>query len=791
MSSAALAAPQGRTFVHELPSSSVLDSDAFFCAPADLSGWFGVPNAARATGKEGRKGSRREMARRLLQPTPLLPLAVLIPLLLLVMHCAGGCRAAADRRAFGDTVPKSDRAAAAVVREVPRRGQGAAQAYTVAAAAAEGGKSNEGWAPIRIVVFTEDLEEKTRVKGKQRYCKAAEEACMNYLGQEATCTARDVLTDAKKELYKTKIIPEAVKLHAERLLVQPVAGNIVVPRNPGDNCQHFTIPTGHKQKGVADADMVLYAAAGPFRHDVPAWAATCVTLDDSRPFVGAMEFNPAYMTDLARSVRVAAHELAHALGFSHEAMQLKGMVGHELHVRGVKRKLVTGATVMARAAAHFSCGTLKGMELEQDDTGGVQAKVPHWEGRNAKDELMAPTVGAGYYTALTLAVFADLGYYRVNWGMAEPMRWGNNSGCGFLEKKCNEIDGLAATYPHMFCDDTDTTTLRCSSDRRHLGTCTASIVEQSGSLNERDVCPVVSMYFNHSTYGKTSNACAEATAATLPGSVTGSGSWCLDAETLQVKANAGDKKLAGVCAQVLCEDGAVKVKYSGSDAWHECPAEKEIEVESSDFEDGGKIKCPRYAEVCTIAANGSSLVIPRAVLEEAKGDAEEDQKGAAAGPEEGQDEEEVPAREPQPAELPSGTAGVDPSSLAAAAEVAPGTSPAAEAQERAKEPDGAAHSAAASPPPAGAAPSPGEAAAAKESDAAGTAGAAAASPDAPAPPTPTPAAAVNISAVQKKLDGAAQHVGSDASAAAAAFGCGRFVLLAVAVAVAAVAMPPP
>ncbi|RNE99356.1 surface protease GP63, partial [Trypanosoma conorhini] len=159
------------------------------------------------------------MPRQLIQPTPLLPLAVLLPLLLLTMYSAGGCRAAAHRCAFDDMAPRRGRPPAAVVREVPRRGQGAAQAYTVAAA---GGKSIEGWAPIRIVVSTKDLERSSRMKGKKRYCEAEGEECINYLGHEATCTARDVLSDAKKGLYTTKIIPEAVKLHAERLLVEPV-----------------------------------------------------------------------------------------------------------------------------------------------------------------------------------------------------------------------------------------------------------------------------------------------------------------------------------------------------------------------------------------------------------------------------------------------------------------------------------------------------------------------------------------------------------------------------------------
>ncbi|RNF06497.1 putative surface protease GP63 [Trypanosoma cruzi] len=62
--------------------------------------------------------------------------------------------------------------------------------------------------------------------------------------------------------------------------------------------------------------------------------------------------------------------------------------------------------------------------MELEDEGGTREKeVPHWKGRHARDELMPPAVGAGYYTALTMAAFEDMGYYRVNWRMAEPMSW--------------------------------------------------------------------------------------------------------------------------------------------------------------------------------------------------------------------------------------------------------------------------------------------------------------------------------------------------------------------------------
>ncbi|EKG00434.1 surface protease GP63, putative [Trypanosoma cruzi] len=227
---------------------------------------------------------------------------------------------------------------------------------------------------------------------------------------------------------------------------------------------------------------------------------------------------------------------------------------------------------------------------------------------------MPPAVGAGYYTALTMAVFVGMGYYRVNWRMAEPMSWGHRSGCDFLEKKCNTTDNLAAKYPHMFCDAKDTETPRCTSDRRHVGTCTASIVEDKESLVDKDVCPVVSLEFYEISSGTTYRTCSDENVDCLRGSLTGGGSWCLDAELLETKDGDGHKSVKGVCAQVSCGEGTVRVKHLGSSVFQPCTEDTDIPVTLKYFQKDGKIKCPKYGEVCTIAANGSSLVIPGAFV---------------------------------------------------------------------------------------------------------------------------------------------------------------------------------
>ncbi|EAN98641.1 putative surface protease GP63 [Trypanosoma cruzi] len=546
--------------------------------------------------------------------TPPLPLLVL-----LLMYCATACIAAAPATQYWrglDEMMRSGLLSTAVVREVPRKGQGTMRAYTVATQ-----DDNSGWEPIRIKVFTDGLKSTRR---KKTYCEKVGDECDSFLGEWITCKEEHLLSEAKKKLYTEKILPGAVKLHAERLLVKPTERNITVPSNLNEACKHFKVPTEHMRYGVA-ADFVIYASAGPSGTNSRAvWAATCNTWEDFRPSIGAINFDPRYMTDTAWSVRVAAHEIAHALGFSKESMEEKSLVKNSANiVREKVRKMVAGDHVQEKAKAHFGCDSLEGMELE--DEGGTREKaIPHWKERHARDELMAPIVGAGYYTALTMAVFADMEYYRVNWSMAEPMGWGNGTGCDFLEKKCNATENLAGKYPHMFCNDSDKETLRCTSDRRHVGTCTAIIVENEGSPTDKDFCPVVSSYFHEKSSGIKYNTCSDGTVTSPPGSLTGGDSWCLDAELLETK-DGKHKSVKGVCAQVLCAEGTVKVKYLGNtDNWHECPEGSVIPVTLENFEKDGKIKCPKYVEVCTIAANGSSLVIP-SVLEDDKGEEQEEQ----------------------------------------------------------------------------------------------------------------------------------------------------------------------
>ncbi|ORC89831.1 surface protease GP63, partial [Trypanosoma theileri] len=186
-----------------------------------------------------------------------------------------------------------------VVRELPRKGKSGVQAYTVATQ-----NENEEWKLIRIKASTKDLD------NKSRYCTQIGDKVMNFQDDIDDCVASQILTEEKKSMFIDHIIPGAIRMHRDRLLVQPQEGKLEVPNfENGNPCTHFTVPSDHHSEGVENADFVLYVAAGtgePF-------GVTCAREESSgRPIAGAMNFPPYYLVDPRLNVRIAAHEMAHA-----------------------------------------------------------------------------------------------------------------------------------------------------------------------------------------------------------------------------------------------------------------------------------------------------------------------------------------------------------------------------------------------------------------------------------------------------------------------------------------------
>ncbi|EAN88927.1 putative surface protease GP63 [Trypanosoma cruzi] len=525
-----------------------------------------------------------------------LPLRLWLVVLLL-MYCASGCIVAAPttqyRCGFDVIMRRSGPLPTAVVRGVPRRGQGAVQAYTVAA-----DDANNGWESLRIMVSVEDLENETK------HCTKVGETKPDFAGRDRECTADDILTEEKKRTLLDEVIPVAVNLHAERLLVQRINVRWVMPGfGERSRCRYFTVPPSHRGVGILGADTVLYVAAGTGSE---VWAVPCAAWQDLRPVAVAMQFTPKFVMLNMHASRTAAHFITHALGFSVREMARRNML---LAVDGVRGSptpvaVVNYTATLEEAKKHYRCGSIKGMELQMGPGGLPES---HWPMRNAKDELMCPLGEnfAGRYTELTMITLEGLGYYKTVPGMGEPMDWGKNAGCDFLNKQCSAESPV--TYPGMFCNEEDKS-LRCSSDRQTIGPCFISVGD--GHAEPPETCPIFfPALVNETPLGA---ICTLEGSGNPPGSLLGIGSWCLDGDSLEAKTAVGGKwqaNVVAVCARVLCRHDGVFVKYLGGNFFELCPAGQSITPKSRYFRGGGKIICPKYEEVCTIAANGSSRVL--------------------------------------------------------------------------------------------------------------------------------------------------------------------------------------
>lgn len=464
------------------------------------------------------------------------------------------------------------------------------------------------YSAIRITVFTEDLVSRTQ------YCTKAGELRPNFKGETVLCTNDDVLSIEKKKLLKEVLVPEAVNLHAVRLNVKQLAESLSLSgMDKTGACGQFTIPPIHETTGVPDTDFALYVAAGPTNDSTAVWAQTCMRVSaDGRPAVGVLNVSPRSIISDTQKIRMIAHELLHALGFNSDSFSRSGIAMTVSSVRGKPNDspAVSAITATAAARVHYGCISMSYLELE--DEGDSEVVGSHWKRRNAKDDLMAPIVGVGYYTAMTMALMEDLGYYTGNYDEAEVMPWGRNAGCGFFEDKCMK-DG-STSFPSMFCGDASLTKV-CTSDRRGMGLCAletystelpthfqyfsnSMVGGRSGSFT--DYCPVIESY--------TTTRCFDGNADEMFGSVIGEDSRCfsLTNATAHVIGSAY-VSVNSICAEVKCGRCSYTVKVKGSPYFFSCNpgSTMSLPLLSYEFQEGF-LTCPDFSEVCTDYVNSRS-----------------------------------------------------------------------------------------------------------------------------------------------------------------------------------------
>nr|CAJ2468323.1 unnamed protein product [Leishmania braziliensis] len=467
------------------------------------------------------------------------------------------------------------------------------------------------WGAMRMYVSYEDLID------PDYHCSYAGQLIDNHRGAIDICEAEDILTDAKRHTLINYLLPLALQLHVERLKVRQVQSTWKVTGMEGDVCGEFKVPEAHVTVGFSNIDFVLYVASVPSEPGVIAWAVMCQVFPDDRPAVGVVNIPAATIGSAydQTMVRTVAHEVAHALGFDltiFEELELiqdvKDLRGRDYYV-----PVVNTPTVVAKAREQYGCTSLEYLELE--DTGGSGSAGSHLKGRNAQDELMAPDMGAGYYSALTMAIFQDLGFYQADFTKAEVMPWANLASCDFITKKCMERN--ITQWPEMFCNTTERR-YRCPSDRLKIGRCSIATYDKplptyfqyftKTSLGGRseflDFCPVIVGYSTAACNQDPSTASTTVKAFSL----FSDSSRCLDGAFTPKHSTGPPGPYNGLCANVKCDrvHHTYSVQVYGSSGYVACTPGQRVELTtiSTAFVEGSYIMCPLYVEVCQANIKG-------------------------------------------------------------------------------------------------------------------------------------------------------------------------------------------
>ena len=267
---------------------------------------------------------------------------------------------------------------------------------------------------------------------------------------------------------------------------------------------------------------------------------------------------------------------------------------------------------------HFDCQNLSGAELESGEVSPLAGDPreaacigDHWERRLFKNDLMNPVVDSvdysPYISTVTLAYFADSGWYQVDLSMAElAATWGRAAGCGFVEDRCIGENGqVAQTNKPFFCNSAPKRTNRGLIQK--VDGCTPDLSRKAAcSLGQYDTdLPQEYRYFNM-TFGSTVGGsdpfidyCPTYTGFQNGLCTVGENAAVLQVNRLERFGQRNSRCLssnsasAAMCLPIACviETRSLHVKIDGK--WQICPA-KDVELKV----DNEFVVCPDPKRVC-------------------------------------------------------------------------------------------------------------------------------------------------------------------------------------------------
>lgn len=298
------------------------------------------------------------------------------------------------------------------------------------------------------------------------------------------------------KVVRSEIIPRTMNIFQKLVKVRQFKRNLVLDKNI-TKCDRYNIPQHLYQKGF-EGELLIFPIledSGEFiKVDAEAAAVYCIQSNyDNRPVVGFIEYNPTLKADseidIDYHIWLSIHELVHVFVFNDalfpyfiDPLTLKPLgkenVMKTYNINGNDLNFIITKNVRKKAEEHFNCQNAKGIPLE--NKGDEGSKDGHWHRKAMGPEFMiSKSYGENLISEITLALFEDSGWYKVNYNQANGFFWGKGAGCDFLYcKECfskNEINlsnnliKVETKYSKEFCSGFNAQV--CSSHHMFRGSC--------------------------------------------------------------------------------------------------------------------------------------------------------------------------------------------------------------------------------------------------------------------------------------------------------------------------------
>jgi hypothetical protein len=438
---------------------------------------------------------------------------------------------------------------------------------------------------------------------------------------------------------KTKslnILKSAIDLLQQIVMVKRETAKLVFNSSTIFNsCDNITISNDlAKGKGTGvEADLILLAkfTDNELGTNVQAAATYCALDPDShRPLVGYVLINSSLdLTTMGNSEEylklLFIHEITHVLVFhpnlwtSHYVPVRNGEnYTKTKEINGIKRTLISSPYVLEAAKKHFGCSKIEGIELENQ--GGTGTSGSHWESRVMLGDLMIGfDYSEIYLSEITLGLFNDSGWYKVNDYTGGLFRHGKNQKCDFLEDKC--VQKEATPFLNEFC--VDKAFFRCGSSRLTRSFCylvsyTSDVPteyqyfsdKEKGGYSYADYCPISMELLNSTMYLPGSCKYGSSLGYENIGEVVGKNSICVlsslvGSNETSIPMEMLKNRIRPMCYPISCNANTKTVTVTILKTKINCPTEGgQQTVDGYD----GVIYCPDYNAVCTGTVFCNSLI---------------------------------------------------------------------------------------------------------------------------------------------------------------------------------------